>query len=153
MLLFLLSNLFAKNLDNRIGLGINQTLGTIPTFSVRYGIPMPEEVMEVQVGLFFGLDTAPAIPTYPLFNIGVQGNYGLIVEDNMNILAGGAIAYVNKDGDPTFRMTPLLEAQFFLMGLDNLSFGSTIGINIDLGTTGSQIVIGGNVLGSVHYWF
>lgn len=153
MLLFLLSNLYAKDLDNRIGVGINQTLGTIPTISVRYGIPMPDKVMEVQAGVFFGLDTAPAIPTSPIINIGLQGSYGLIVEDNMNVLAGGSLAFVNKDGDPTFRMTPMLEAQFFLMGLDNLSLGSTLGLNIDLGTTGSQIVMGGNVLGSVHYWF
>jgi len=60
---------------------------------------------------------------------------------------------VSKDGDPTFRMVPNLEAQFFMMGLDNLSLGSTIGMNIDIGTTKSQVQVGGNLLGSIHYWF
>jgi hypothetical protein len=153
MLLFLLTNVFAKDLDNRIGVGVNQTLGTVPTVSVRYGVPMPQKVMEVQAEVFVGFDTAPVTQVNPIFNIGIKGSYGIIVEDNLNVLAGGAIAYVNKDGDPTFRMLPSLEAQFFLMGLDNLSLGTTIGLNIDLGQTGAQIQFGGNLLGSVHYWF
>jgi hypothetical protein len=153
MLIFLLSNVFAKDLDNRIGVGINQTLGTVPTISVRYGVPMPQKVMEVQAEVFLGFDTAPVAQVNPILNIGIKGSYGIIVEDNLNILAGGALAYVNKDGDPTFRMLPSLEAQFFLMGLDNLSIGSTLGLNVDLGQTGAQIQIGGNILGSIHYWF
>ena len=153
MILFLLSSVFAKDLDNRLGVGINQTLGTVPTLSVRYGVPMPEKVMEVQAEVFIGFDTAPRTQIQPILNIGVKGSYGIIVEDNLNILAGGALAFVDKDGDPTFRMLPSLEAQFFLMGLDNLSLGSTIGLNIDLGQTHSQIQVGGNVLGAIHYWF
>ena len=153
MLIFLFSSLFAKDLDNRLGVGINQTLGTIPTLSVRYGVPMPEKVMELQAEAFIGFDTSPVSQIQPILNIGIKGSYGIIVEDNLNILAGGALAFVDKDGDPTFRMLPSLEAQFFLMGLDNLSFGSTVGLNIDLGQTNSQIQVGGNMLGSVHYWF
>ena len=153
MILIFLSSVFAKDLDNRLGVGINQTLGTVPTLSVRYGIPMPEKSMEVQAEIFVGFDTAPSTQIQPILNIGIKGVYGIIVEDNLNILAGGALAFVDKDGDPTFRMLPSLEAQFFLMGLDNLSFGSTVGLNVDLGQTQSQIQVGGNILGSVHYWF
>ena len=153
MLFFLVSSLWAKDLDGRIGVGVNQTLGTIPTLSVRFGVPTSTKVMEIQAEVFLGFDSSPANQTTPALNIGIKGGYGLIVEDNMNIMAGGAMAYVSKDGDPTFRMVPSLEAQFFFQGLDNLSLGSTIGMNIDIGSTKSQVQVGGNILGSVHYWF
>ena len=153
MILFLASFLLhAKDLDGRLGVGVNQILGQNSSISVRFAVPMPKEVMEVQAEAFLGIDTDPDSPhAQSLF--GVRGVYGIIVEDNMNILGGASLAYLDSDGSPTFRIQPSLEAQFFLMGLDNLSFSSTVGMEIDFGKGSSQFQIGGNLIGSMHYWF
>ena len=153
MILFLAStSLFAKDLDGRLGVGVNQILGQNSNISVRFAVPMPKEVMEVQAEVYLGIDTDPNTP-YAASIFGLRGVYGIIVEDNMNILGGGAIAYLNSDGSPTFRIQPSIEAQFFLMGLDNLSFSSTIGMEIDFGKGSGQFQLGGNLIGSMHYWF
>ena len=152
LLTILLSSAFAKDLDGRIAVGLNQSVGEIPALSSRFAIPLPQEALEVQVGAIVGFDTDPNAIS-PSFVFGLRGFYGLIVEDNMNILAGGCLAYISDNGSPTVRLQPSLEAQFFLMGLDNLSLAPSIGINADIGAGNSKFSVGGSFMGSVHYWF
>ena len=153
MLLFLASStLFAKDLDGRLGVGVNQILGQHSAVSLRFAIPVPEKVMEVQTEVMFGVDTDPDTP-HATSLFGVRGSYGLIVEDNMNIMGGAALCYLKSDGSPTFRIQPSLEAQFFLLGLENLSLSSSIGMEFDFGEGTTQFQIGGNLVGSIHYWF
>ena len=153
MLLFLASStLFAKDLDGRLGVGVNQILGQHSAVSVRFAIPMPEKVMEVQSEIMFGVDTDPNTP-HAATIFGVRGAYGIIVEDNLNIMGGAALCYLNLDGSPTFRVQPSLEAQFFLLGLENLSLASSVGMEFDFGRGSTQFQLGGNLVASIHYWF
>ena len=148
----LLSSAFAKDLDGRIAVGLNQSAGDIPALSARFALPLPQKALEVQVGAVVGFNTDPNTIT-PAFVLGLRGLYGLIVEDNMNIMAGGTLAYISDNGSPTVRLQPSIESQFFLMGLDNLSFAPSIGLNFDMGPANSKVSVGGNFLGSIHYWF
>lgn len=152
LLTTLLSSAFAKDLDGRIAVGLNQSVGEIPSLSARFAIPLSQKALEVQVGAIVGFDTDPSNIS-PGFVFGLRGFYGLIVEDNMNILAGGCIAYISDNGSPTVRLQPSLESQVFLMGLDNLSLAPSIGLNIDFGNGNTKFSVGGSFMGSVHYWF
>ena len=71
----------------------------------------------------------------------------------MNVMATGGFAFLLLDGSPAVRFQPGIEFQFSLMGLDNLTFGSTAVVNFDLGSGNTKLGVTGNLLGSVHYWF
>jgi hypothetical protein len=149
--LLLSSTAFAKDMDGRYAVGINTWLGDTPTLSARFAIPMPKEIIETQAEAVFGFSTSPASPNQLV--AGGRLLYGVVVEDNMNVLAGGGMAFMMTNGTATLRLQPAVEVQYFLMGLDNLSLTAGGGANLDIGKGNSKAEIDATAMGGVHYWF
>jgi hypothetical protein len=64
----------AKDLRGRYGVGFNQQFGHVSALSVRYGLPTPSPVINVQVEGAFGLETAAS-------------------EEGGNVFAGARVLY------------------------------------------------------------
>ncbi len=139
----------AKDLDNKLGVGLDTWLSDTPALSARYALKMPG-VREAQIEGILGFSTDPSSPNQ--FSIGVRALYSVVVEDHMNLNLTGGLAGLNKDGTGALRIQPGLEAQFFLWGLDNLSFNAGVGANFDIGAGNTQTKITGSVLAGFHYW-
>ena len=148
---FLLSTSHAKDFDGRFAIGLDNILGDQPALSARYALPMPNDIMEGQIDAILGFSTHPSEPNQMV--MGSRFLYGVIIEDNMNVMGTGGFAFLLLDGSPAVRFQPGIEFQFSLMGLDNLTFGSTAVVNFDLGSGNTKLGVTGNLLGSVHYWF
>ena len=142
---------FAKELDNRIGVGIDSWLSDIPAISVRYGVPLPKDILEVQAEGLFGFNTDPSQPNNLL--VGMRGLYAVVVEDNLNVYGTAAIAGLMIDGTGAFRFQPGMELQYFPLGTGNLSISAGIGLNLDLGVGNTRSYFSGSALGGCHYWF
>ena len=151
LLSFLLSTAFAKDLDGRYAVGMNSWFGPTPSVSARYAVPMPKNVMETQIEINFGFATDPASASN--LNLGARGLYAIVVEDNMNLMIGGGAGFLMLNGTPALRLQPSMEIQYFLLGLDNLSFTTGAGINLDMGPGNNAVGVTGQVLGGFHYWF
>lgn len=141
----------AKDLGNRIGVGMQTQLGAVPALSVRYGLPMPNPAINIQVEGDFGLYSAQSEPTALV--LGGRALYAVVVEDNMNLYAYGGAAYLDEGGASTFRLQPGLEIQAFPFGLENLGLTAGTGLNIDLGGGQTGLSTLGSVLAGFHYWF
>lgn len=149
LLLTALSGAEAKDLGNRIGVGFNNQLGSIPALSARYGLPTSNPAVNIQVEADLGLSTAGE--TSQLL-VGGRALYAVVVEDNMNLYAaaGGALSAI--DDATSVRIQPGLELQVFPFGLENLGLNAGFGLNLDLGSAGG-IATHGALLTGAHYWF
>ena len=141
----------AKDLRGRTGVGFNQQFGHLSALSVRYGLPTPSPVMNLQVEGLFGLDTA-ATDEGGNVVYGARVLYGFLAEDNMNLFAGGGIGGVNTAAENTLRLQPTMGTDFFLFGLENLGFTVEWGLNMDIGPTSGVSTTAATAAG-VHYWF
>lgn len=141
----------AKDLGNRVGVGVQTQLGTVPTVSVRYGVPMPNPAINIQVEGDFGLVSAQSTPRQLV--LGGRALYAVVVEDNLNLYAYGGVAYLDEGGASTLRLQPGLEVQAFPFGLENLGLTTGLGANIDLGGGQTGLSTLGSVLAGFHYWF
>ena len=90
----------AKDLRGRSGVGFNQQFGHVSALSVRYGLPTPSPVINVQVEGAFGLDTAAGKDGGNVF-AGARVLYGFLAEDNMNLFAGGGLGIVTEQSKST----------------------------------------------------
>ena len=140
----------AKDLGNRIGIGINNQLGALPAISARYGLPTSNPAINIQVEADLGLNIVSGGATEVL--VGGRALYAVVVEDNMNLYAFGGGALSTTDDATTFRIQPGLEVQAFPFGLENLGLNAGFGVNLDLGGV-SGVSTTGAVLAGMHYWF
>lgn len=147
----------AKDMDGRIGLGVNQWFGSMPAISAKYGIPLRNinsnisTDLEIQTELCFGFSTDPTEPDELVF--AGRFLYGMVVEDNMNLMAGGGMGVIRIDDFSVLRLQPGFEAQIFPMGAPNLSISAGLGLNLDLGSTEGRTGTAGTALAGFHYWF
>ena len=149
LLLTALSGAEAKDLGNRIGVGFNNQLGSIPALSARYGLPTSNPAVNIQIEVDLGLATTGE--TSQLL-VGGRALYAVVVEDNLNLYAaaGGALSAI--DEATSIRVQPGLELQVFPFGLENLALNAGFGLNLDLGSAGG-IETDGALLTGAHYWF
>lgn len=141
----------AKDLRGRTGVGFNEQFGHVSALSVRYGLPTPSPVMNIQVEGMFGLDTA-ATDAGGNVVYGARVLYGFLAEDNLNLFAGGGLGGVNRAAENTLRLQPTMGTDFFLFGLENLGFTIEWGLNIDIGSSSGVSTTAATAAG-VHYWF
>lgn len=158
-LAFLLSPLaaHAKDLRNRFGLGYNAQLGGLPAISLKYTLPAKDKAINLAVeGL--GGATLPSDGSQEIM-AGLRVLYGVVAEDQMNLYVGLGGLYVHSDAAAFagVRAQPVLGAEFFLYGLDNLGFSLEVGVNLDVdlvaggvGASTAASSMGG--LG-LHYYF
>lgn len=141
----------AKDLGNRLGVGFQSQLGTVPAVSLRYGLPTANPAINVQIEGDFGISSRQG-ETFQLFG-GGRLLYAVVVEDNMNLYLYGGAAYIDEGGAGLFRVQPGIEVQAFPFGMENLGVTAGVGANIDLGDgeTGFETI--GAVLAGFHYWF
>jgi len=153
-LLFLSHTAHAKDLDGSIGVGLNNWFGDIPAISVRYGIPVTTnstKQWELQAEGLFGFAIDPSERTSAL--AGMRILTGVVVEDNLNVMAGAGTGVVIINETMALKLQPALEAQYFLFGLEFLSFNAGLGLDITLGSGENSASTSGAVLGGFHYWF
>jgi hypothetical protein len=141
----------SKDLRGRSGVGFNQQFGHVSALSVRYGLPTPNPVINVQIEGAFGLDTAASEDGGNVF-AGARILYGFLAEDNMNLFAGGGLGIVTEQNQNTIRIQPTMGADFFLFGLENLGFTIEWGLNLDVGPTSGVSTTAAAAAGA-HYWF
>jgi len=117
----------AKELVNRLGIGVkNDTSIGIPALSVSYN---PTTEIGLVGGL--GIDTRKDYSSFAL-----SGGVRRIVfkEDNMNFFMGGELGLINQEvatvKSSGFYLSGLFGAEFFLAGLENLSFSFQGGVGI-----------------------
>lgn len=154
----------AKDLRNRVAVGANAHLGSVPALSFRYGLPTPDPAINVQLEATAGFWAYGDQGTEVV--AGGRAMYGVVAEDNMNLFLGFGAAAISETSAATVdtsgnsvqtsttaaRLQPVMGADFFLFGLENLGFTAEWGVNIDLGASAGAATSAA-VGGGVHYWF
>jgi hypothetical protein len=153
----LLTQAHAKDMsDTTIGVGINNWYHqTIPALSVRTVMPLSAQsegsLGQLHLEGLIGFSADPSTRSQAF----VAGRVltAVVVEDNLNLLAGAGtgLGWVNQTA--VLQLQPALEAQYFLFGLEYLSFESGVGIDITLGAGENAIQTSGKLLAGFHYWF
>ncbi|MEL6344021.1 MAG: hypothetical protein AAFV53_12955 [Myxococcota bacterium] len=141
----------AKDLGNRLGIGVQTQLDEVPAASIRYGLPTANPARNIQIEGDFGVRIRQGDPTRLV--AGGRLLYALVVEDNMNLYAYGGGAYIDEGGASIVRIQPGVEAQAFPFGLENLGVTAGVGVNLDLGGGETGVETVGSVIAGVHYWF
>ncbi len=149
-LLLLCTPAQAKDLGNRLAIGANAHLGSVPALSVRYGLPTGKPALNIQVEALAGVRATGGTPADAL--AGGRVLYGVVAEDNMNLFLGAGAGLNVAAGEPAFRVQPVMGADFFMFGLENLGFTAEWGLNLDLGTP-STFATSASIGGGAHYWF
>lgn len=140
----------AKDLRGRAALGANMQLGSTPALSLRYGLPTGNPAINIQVEALAGFwKTANTAASATL---GGRLLYGVVAEDNMNLFVGAGAGINSVGGLTAVRVQPVMGADFFFFGLENLGFTTEWGLNIDLGSS-SAIGTSASIGAGVHYWF
>jgi hypothetical protein len=138
----------AKDLRSRVGVGLHQQFVGVSALSVRYGLPTAKPTSVVQVEVDAGVAAAASAPLE--LYAGGRLLYSVLVEDNLNVYLGAGAGYAQQAGVGAARVEPVLGAEFFLFGLENLGFSVEWGVPVDLGATWS-VRTAPNA--AVHYYF
>ena len=99
----------------------------------------------------FGLSIDPSTRTSSLAGLRILTN--VVVEDNLNVLAGAGTGIVVINETTVIKLQPALEVQYFLFGLEYLSFNAGVGLDLVMGSGENSVQTSGAVLGGFHYWF
>lgn len=152
VLTFFGANVEAKDLTNRLGVGVksHSGLNNLPSLAMVYH-PNPD--YSFTAGL--GIDTTKDNSKFSFI-----GGIRRIVfrEDNMNFYMGGSVGLVNNEvsgnKDSGFELNGLFGAEFFLAGLDSLAFTFEGGVGVMSGDNTRFRTIGDSPLqaGVVFYF-
>lgn len=152
LLLSMVSTAEAKDLRGRVGVGFEQQLSGMGALSAKYSFPTSKPQLNAQGQLIVGTDLDPSAANSAF--VGVRGLYGVAAEDNMNFQLGVGAGYLNNAGTPTFRLEPVMGAEFFLFGLENLGFTLQWGVQMDFSSAGVGLqTLGSGASLGAHYWF
>jgi hypothetical protein len=125
--LFLSTSVFAKDLTNRLGVGIkNNSAASLPELGAVYHFA-PD--MSVVGGL--GIDTQKDYSKFT-FNAGIRR--AIFKEEHMNFYMGGTLGLVNMETagekESGFELNALFGGEWFFTGLDSLAFTFEGGVGI-----------------------
>jgi hypothetical protein len=87
------------------------------------------------------------------FFAGGRALYGIVKEDNMTLWAGAGIGFLSEATQTAFRFQPVMSAEFFLYGLENLGFSVEWGVNFDLSEETQIHTVSGTPSVGAHYYF
>lgn len=118
---------FAKDLTNRLGLGVKESSAlSLPALLMIYH-PNPDYSFTAALGIDTEKDNSQFI-----FNGGIRRI--VFREDNMNFYMGGNVGLVNQETNGTkesgFELNGVFGGEFFLAGLDSLAFMFEGGIGV-----------------------
>lgn len=142
------------NSDYGIGVGLNNWFSEIPAISVRYAVPITGQTTdkwEIQMEALTGLNIDPSARTTAVFGGRVLS--AMVIEDNLNLLAGGGIGMTVINKSVALQIQPAVEAQYFIFGLEYLSFNTGVGLDVTMGSGENKVATSGKVLAGFHYWF
>ncbi len=152
LLLFSSSDAQAKDLRGHYAVGFENQLSGMPALSAKYAFPTSQSQLNAQLQVVAGWDIDPNSTDSSFF--GARGLYGIVAEDNMSLLVGAGAGYANTDGVGAFRIEPLMSAEFFLFGLENLGLSLQWGLQLDLASSGTRFrSMGSGAAIGAHYWF
>lgn len=153
----ILTQAHAKDLsDTTVGVGVNNWYHeSIPALSVRTMLPLSSQsessLGQLHVEGLLGFDSDPSSRTKTFLAGRVLT--AVVVEDNLNVLAGAGAGFGWVNQTAVLQFQPALEIQYFLFGLEYLSFESGVGLDISLGAGENSVSTSGKLLGGFHYWF
>ena len=153
----ILTQAHAKDLsETTVGVGVNNWYHEdIPALSVRTMLPLSSEsessLGQLHVEGLLGFDSDPSSRTKTFLAGRVLT--AVVVEDNLNVLAGAGAGFGWVNQTAVLQFQPALEVQYFLFGLEYLSFESGVGLDISLGAGENSARTSGKLLGGFHYWF
>ncbi len=144
----------AKDLRGRLGVGFDNQFGNVSALSLRYGLPMPDPAINIQVEGAFGFAKYdPDVVDFPpVYFAGGRLHYGIVAEDNMNLTVSGGLGVLSDGDAQSLRAEAMMGAQFFFFGLENLGFVTEWGLHFDSGETNSSATDAAVGVGA-HYWF
>jgi hypothetical protein len=154
ILIFISQIANAKELNGTVGVGLNNWFGEIPAVSVRYAMPIANSSSKqwgIQAEGLIGLSIDPSSRTSSL--AGLRLLTEVVIEDNLNVLAGAGTGIVVINETTAIKIQPAMEVQYFVFGLEYLSFNAGIGLDLTLGSGENSAKTSGAVLGGFHYWF
>ena len=158
LLVSLLSSFFipgavAKDLRNHPGVGFNNQFGEFSALSVRYGLPTPDPLINIQAEIVLGFNADTDEDTDNGFFAGGRVLYTFVAEDNMNLYGAAGVGLTANEEGAAAKLLPGLGVEFFLFGLENLGFSAEWGIAIDLGKPTGVATFSGSPGVGLHYYF
>ena len=133
-------------------LGFENQLSGMPALSAKYAFPTAQSQINAQLQVVAGWSVDPTTADQGFF--GARGLYGVVAEDNMSLLVGAGLGYVKAGNASAFRVEPLMSAEFFLFGLENLGLTLQWGLQVDLSSQGTTFrSMGSGAAIGAHYWF
>jgi hypothetical protein len=142
----------AKDLRGHFAVGFENQLSGMPALSAKYAFPTAQSQLNAQLQVVAGWSVDPKAEDQSFF--GARGLYGVVAEDNMSLLVGAGLGYAQTGTDRAFRVEPLMSAEFFLFGLENLGLTLQWGLQLDLSSGGTAFrSMGSGAAIGAHYWF
>lgn len=142
----------AKDLRGQFAIGFENQLSGLPALSAKYAFPTGQSQLNAQLQVVAGWDVEPNADNRTFF--GARGLYGVVAEDNMSLLVGAGLGYAQTGESASFRVEPLMSAEFFLFGLENLGLTLQWGLQLDLSSAGTSFrSMGSGAAIGAHYWF
>lgn len=140
----------AKDLTNRLGVGVKQSDSTASKLVVHY---FPTALYTWVGGL--ALDTKEQ-NSYSELSVDLRRQ--IFFEDNLNFFAGGGIALISDEtsgsAESGFALTGLAGVEFFFQGLENLGFQAEFGVQVrSVGSSRFRTVGGNFVRSGVVFYF
>lgn len=140
----------AKDLSGRLGVGFNNQFAGLSSLSARWNLPSSTDTsiaIEANLGfsMMAGSDDA--------FFAGGRGLYGIVKEDNMTLSVGAGVGFLSEATQTAFRFQPVMSAEFFIYGLENLGFLLEWGVNFDLSSETEIHTMSGSPSLGLHYYF
>ena len=152
-----LTQAHAKDLsETTVGVGVNNWYNQeTPALSVRTMLPLSSQsessLGQLHLEGLLGFSSDPSARTKTL--IAGRVLTAVVVEDNINVLAGAGAGFGWVNQTAVLQFQPAFEVQYFLFGLEYLSFESGVGLDISLGAGENSARTSGKLLGGFHYWF
>ena len=101
----------AKDLDSRVGVGVNNWFASQAAVSFRYALPVSVPEQETQVEAVVGFSTDPSSPS--ALTVGGRVLYAVVVEDNLNVFAGGGAGFLMLNGTGALRLQLIMVFSIF----------------------------------------
>lgn len=156
-LLLLPSPALAKDLRGHLGMGFvlpvavpvgEGETAALPMLSLKYGFPTGDPKMNIALQAEVGAAWQSGADA--VIHAGGRLSFGVVAEDNMNLFLGAGAGVDVQAGATVFRVQPVMGADFFLFGLENLGFTAEWGVAVDLGATTTLALVPAF---QVHYYF
>ena len=139
----------AKDLAGRVGIGFNNQFSSLSALSARYVLPTHDLHLAIEghfgSSILKGQDNAGFA--------GARLIWGMVREDNMLLHLGLGGGFWGEGNTNSFRLQPVLGAEFFLYGLENLGFLVEWGVTIDLGDENRVYTTSTAPSAGLHYYF